>query len=901
MDEAPQLLMILQSIAACGDIDEMIQAALALPEGTPLRGQFAAGLALAVLQLPSEGNLEFEAVRGEALEALLEVADQDPPQGEYWWERRAAVISQILLSAAASGRIDDYDAALAEYDELLADPECKPEIRTALNAARVTFLHLRAQQEGDESVLEGAPFDIAALRDLYAHRGGDSSSAEMLDLMELVNRVREKLALGEDSAEEFTQIADLSERFATPDNRYAEMTVPIRLAARAYRYVRGESPEGDFSADELAMLEQLAQAQDTAPSLRYTYFISLGGVYLRGGRQTDPDRIADAVRCFESARDLASVGDKRAHALLLLASALLTQAENTHDHGRLPEAEEMLEQALELIDDARHPFWPLINGALVEVRSMRSDARRHHEMLEVLNHRMWQVLLQSDPASARDLARETAELAVETAREAVRRYDAVSAIRALDSGRSLMLYAATAFRDVVSQLEAAGHADLAERWRDEAATDDPERLSGKLRHDVLSVLSEAADLLSAPSLAEMGSALTALDADALVYLVAGVGNLPGYALMVSSDGEASLMGLVELTALEDTEVESYLDALSRGLPKEYRDLRPRPHSSGQPGGLEALCEWAWRAAVGRLVEQYLRELPKPKTDRPHRLVLIPMGVLGLIPWQAAKRPGGGYAIEEVSFSFAGSARLLCRAAQLDPVEPTPVALVVGDPDTDGKAPPLTAARFEAYAVHQAFYRAGTYVGTRPNGTQSHSGAGTAQEVREWLTTAGLGTVLHLACHGVLETDPDAPNAALLLAGDSFLAATQIVPLLAEAPDRAIALAVLAACHTGSSAHGYDEAYSVGSAFLTAGVRSVLSTQWSIPDEDTSVLMFMFHHFFMRDRLPASAALRRAQLWMLDPRRVVPQTMPTPLRRRLEERGADLARIGAWAGFVHFGQ
>jgi CHAT domain-containing protein len=113
------------------------------------------------------------------------------------------------------------------------------------------------------------------------------------------------------------------------------------------------------------------------------------------------------------------------------------------------------------------------------------------------------------------------------------------------------------------------------------------------------------------------------------------------------------------------------------------------------------------------------------------------------------------------------------------------------------------------------------------------------------------------------------------------------------------MVVLAACRTGVSTLGYDEAYSLGTTFLAAGVRTVLSTQWSIPDRATSLLMFMFHHYLRSLRLPAWEALRRAQIWMLDPRREAPASMPAPLLEQLRTTRPE--DVLAWAGFVHLGQ
>jgi CHAT domain-containing protein len=231
--------------------------------------------------------------------------------------------------------------------------------------------------------------------------------------------------------------------------------------------------------------------------------------------------------------------------------------------------------------------------------------------------------------------------------------------------------------------------------------------------------------------------------------------------------------------------------------------------------------------------------------------------------------------------------------------------VVGDPDAGDGVPSLVAARAEALAIRQVFYRGARYIGRRPDESTSPSGAGTGTEVRAWLTASGpaAGAMLHLACHAFVQAGGEHPTAYLLLARGEKLSAEELIELMARAPDRAVALVVLAACHTGLSMTGYDEAYSLGTAFLAAGVRSVLSTQWAIPDEETSVLMFMFHHFLQAARLPAWAALREAQLWMLNPHRTVPDDMPKPLRAALDRElmDSELRAVIAWAAFVHWGQ
>jgi hypothetical protein len=397
--------------------------------------------------------------------------------------------------------------------------------------------------------------------------------------------------------------------------------------------------------------------------------------------------------------------------------------------------------------------------------------------------------------------------------------------------------------------------------------------------------------------------------------------VPGYAIAAAAAG-TSYLALPLLTIENDPDVQGYLATLTRrdtaavrGLYRDFdaEDAVDEPDATAEDGALaaslDAVCGWAWHAAMGPLIESYLPRLPRPAADRPQRIVLVPMGDLARIPWQAARRPDGTHAVSLVAISQAASARMLCLSARRPAVPPSPVGLVVGDPDTTdpttgmARAAELAAARLEAYAVRQTFYPGARYVGRLPDGSTSRSGPGSARQVRDWLTAAspGAGTLLHLACHGVLE--PGAAHAAsyLLLADGDRLTAEELIEHMARAPaERGVGLVVLAACRTGLSISGYDEAYSLGTAFLAGGADTVLSTQWSVPDGATSVLMFMFHHFLRTEGMPAWAALHAAQNWMLDPKRVVPAGMPGPLCRQVDA-GSRLADVAAWAAFVHWGR
>lgn len=89
-------------------------------------------------------------------------------------------------------------------------------------------------------------------------------------------------------------------------------------------------------------------------------------------------------------------------------------------------------------------------------------------------------------------------------------------------------------------------------------------------------------------------------------------------------------------------------------------------------------------------------------------------------------------------------------------------------------------------------------------------------------------------------DRDASSYLLLAGQPGRLVAEEVIRPFALPDGRAVGLAVLAGCRTGESARGFDDAFSIGTALLTAGVRTVISSQWSVPDGPTSILMFLLH-------------------------------------------------------------
>lgn len=125
--------------------------------------------------------------------------------------------------------------------------------------------------------------------------------------------------------------------------------------------------------------------------------------------------------------------------------------------------------------------------------------------------------------------------------------------------------------------------------------------------------------------------------------------------------------------------------------------------------------------------------------------------------------------------------------------------------------------------------------------------------------------IHFAAHGIL--DPQQPGQSGIVlsqydrAGrpqDGVLRADEIRKL-----DLPADLVVLSACYTGLGADfGEDGRATLLQSFLEAGASRVIASLWDVDDRATAELMKRFYRGLFAEKLPAAAALRRAQLSMM---------------------------------------
>jgi CHAT domain-containing protein len=256
-----------------------------------------------------------------------------------------------------------------------------------------------------------------------------------------------------------------------------------------------------------------------------------------------------------------------------------------------------------------------------------------------------------------------------------------------------------------------------------------------------------------------------------------------------------------------------------------------------------------RAELAQRSGQLYRWLVEPHAelmDGLRRLVVVPYGILNYVPFAMLGRDRT--LLDQVEVCLAPSAAivddLLAAAA---PVVRTAMVFADPHPDDDRLGLPYSAQEARRVAA------------TLP-GDIAYGPAATTTRFRAAFT--GFD-VLHLACHaafdryepqrsGVLLADPADPRRpAHLTVRDLYGGKTDA------------RMAVLSGCQTGLAdvAPG-GELDGLVRAFLIAGVRTVVASQWRVDDEATADVMAQMYDNLVAGT-PVGAALRAAQLAVRD--------------------------------------
>ena len=263
---------------------------------------------------------------------------------------------------------------------------------------------------------------------------------------------------------------------------------------------------------------------------------------------------------------------------------------------------------------------------------------------------------------------------------------------------------------------------------------------------------------------------------------------------------------------------------------------------------------AWCEEIDRGTRQLWEPLMHPliyhlKAHHFHQAHLIPTGLLSFLPLHAAwvedsTRPTGRrYALDDIHFTYAPNAKSLTAAAAIAHRVQADSILAIDNPRQDL---PNSAREVNAAIAHFL----------QP--TVLRHAEATVEKVRAQLSQA---TIAHFSCHGTANlTDP--LNSGLLMS-DGLLTLRDIFSLnLAD--QGGLHLAILSACETGlAGIENADEAISLPTGLLQAGVAAVIASLWSVSDRSTMLLLTKFYDLWREQSLPPDQALRQAQIWIRD--------------------------------------
>lgn len=872
---------------------------------------------------------------------MLVAADDPVVRGRDHFLRAMA----LALRARRDSSRDDLRAAVTDLGRALDLVPASDPIAPAIAATFGAILHDRGLAEGAFEDADAARFHLAQARTVLQARAVAGADADRVEALALLPRAvaaiqrRDTHDLGAVVAE-LTAAAD---RFPSHSPWRARLTGILGLARLAHGATLRDVDEIRAGLDHMSR----AAAATGVDAAGRRALCALGSVatLLGGLLDNDPARVAAGAERLADPSTLDGLGHmERVGVLTAAGLSTLARFDTTGDPADLDAAIAQLTTACEQIaDDDGNPFAPQVLHLLADAYTRRAATRatalpadrdraaalrvadQDHAVatgLAGLRAHAAAALVQSTPAHALRAVRAAAGDARRVAAwslDAARPADAVTAI---EWGRALVLHVTASARRVPTMLREAGHAELADEWEAAGADREPAPwalpdgsgghgvlgpfLDGSapsdLRRRVIAALRATPairDLLTSPEPAHIADALRRTGRDALAYLLPAEGTHPGRLLVVDTGAHVVDVPAPDLRITADGPVASFLRT-----DEGHRSETARPGADGArlrdlaPDGtvrsdrwaqtLGDVCDWAYPAAIAPL----LTRLGDRTQDGPPRVVLVPSGALGRIPWHAARRPDAGahrYACADVLLSSAASARQFVDVATRAPGPAAAAeAVLVADPTGE-----LPGAAAEVEALRDGIYPDATVLGTAAGA----AGPGTPAEVLAFLPGADATPVgvVHLACHASTGASSDTSSLRLahrLRVDDVLRRAGH------RTADRDLVL-VLSACTSDVSVDAHDEALTLATAFLAAGATTVVGSLWAVPDNVTPLLMYLFHHHLTVHERPPADALRAAQLWMLDPDRQPPPGMHADLIRIAGS--TDLTAIDAWAAFAHHGR
>ena len=222
------------------------------------------------------------------------------------------------------------------------------------------------------------------------------------------------------------------------------------------------------------------------------------------------------------------------------------------------------------------------------------------------------------------------------------------------------------------------------------------------------------------------------------------------------------------------------------------------------------------------------------------LVIEPHDALWLLPFAALKTPNGNYVADQWRLHYTPSHEVLeeIRREHDYGAAKDQKALIIGNPtmpamitlgDTQFRLAQLEGAQEEAESIHELFAAV----------TESQLLTADKATKAKVLSSIPEVGVIHFATHGVADSVSPMDSFVVLAGKDAQLSARDIINLPCRTE-----LVVLSACQTGLGQISGEGMIGLCRAFLVAGARGVLVSQWSVSDPATRDLMIDFYKQYL---------------------------------------------------------
>ena len=288
---------------------------------------------------------------------------------------------------------------------------------------------------------------------------------------------------------------------------------------------------------------------------------------------------------------------------------------------------------------------------------------------------------------------------------------------------------------------------------------------------------------------------------------------------------------------------SFAFEISAGGKAEVHRLPPRAHIeklvSSYLADLKAKRDSTEKAGL------LFAELLRPVLNRDYRsIILVPDGALHLLPFQSLQDEKRHYLVEQVSTSFAPSATVLTAIQKTDQESAAHMFLGLAYSSADAgntsstrdlaelRGADIKPLQFSGEEITQAETALG-HQGVLLEGEHASESDLKHQNLNDF-------RVIHMAAHAFGDQlEPD--RAGILLypgakTEDGLWQAREIRATRLRAD-----VVVLSACETGTGRlEGEEGIMNLARAFLAAGAKSVVASQWDVDDRSTATLMESYY-------------------------------------------------------------